>query len=455
MPTFEISSTGGLFTATAAWVGGVVPTSATTSDILGSSTSGPLTISGLGNRTVGSWIMQDYTNILTFTGSATSIVISGPTFSMNSGITSSVLLAGNAHRFQMNGSGTSVQKLVMNGYRFRSGLNFMGSVRCEVLDELIFDENGWLMIGGVSGARVESATASVRAKMTMDPGTGRVSYLQGGVVPTTAIQYPHFIDLQIKNTTGSTNSVLLNSQNINSSIGFGTNVTINGGNLNMTAATLVLGMNCDFTYISGTFTGGKHLLYNLIRPSATYQFSTSSVSIPGVELDSFVIRQSIMEKSYFDFSNFNTKEFLITSEQQNKVVEINASQSFTCGEMLIDSAYPIAQIGGLYAFSNSLVILRGGKTYSIGSIASSGLNFGSYSLTSGGFNRIVGTAGQANISLTNDSVMYGAEIDNLNVSNKKIYALNSSITNSVNVESVLPTAGTASGGGETSYVFIE
>lgn len=482
MPLFTISATGGYFTSPTTWVGGVPP-SATSSDIRGLATSGPLSMGGLGNRNVGMWDLSAYRNTITMTGSATSIIINGATFAMHSGITSSIASnASNIYRFIVQIDDASYRgsnptpglrgvRLSMNGYRFKNTLYFQSNVNRQqyIMDEVIMDENSWLLLPANANSTIQSGTAGVRARVTFDPTNGRVATLQHSNHPNsiTLSEYPQFVDLSFKNTTGSTNSVKLNSQTINSVVGAGINVIFDGGSLVDDPAAYVgfaLGTNCSIEYISGTISPPQ-VGFILSRVGTSFIGNTVSVKTSGIDWDVFSIvntnsgqDSSVITPNTFLFNNdFKAKNLILSSGAVNSTFNIGTSQSFVVDNLLLSSFRPI-QVSNSSTpttkWSQTLLGLYGGATYSFGRIISGGKNL-PYGIPTGGENSIYATgSGKATINLTNASVTTGTDYTNIDVVGAKIYTIDSIFTNTTGIELDLPTGGTGSSGGGGSFVFI-
>lgn len=470
MPVFTISTTGGYFTSTTTWVGGVVPTSATTSDILGISTSGPLSMGGLGSRTVGSWDLSQYQNTITMTGSTTTMNITGPTFSMNAGITSSVASnSSNLYRFNIAPTtNIPVCKITMNGFRFRNSLLFAipaNSQRADIVDEIIMDENSWLMLGNTTTNFIRSATASVRGKITFDLANGRPARLQMAPYSTATMSYPHFIDLTFKNTGGGTNSVGINSQAANTVVGNGLNFIIDGGTIiqggppPIPATPMALGLNCNFEYISGTISPPQ-LNYYLQQQTATINSHTASVKANGIDWQNFSILTGLPTvapgNSYFQFDNNFKAQNAILATQNFEEIYFRGTQSstFVVDSLVFSSVRQVGVSSYNFFFYNSIdLFLYTGSTYSIGRIISGSIDTYVFDVGYTSPNIICGTGGgSAQIQLTNDSATTGTDYINVDIiGGKKVYALTGTYSGTTGIETNLPVS---VGGGETSHAYI-
>ena len=179
MAIITVSATGGNFNATAAWVGGVVPTSA--DDIVGAATSGQLTVNVA--STVRSMNFSAYTNTITFNNTLTLGTASltndfggaSTTYSGTSNLicnVASTFVQNNTNRIPGLQVGAGTKTLSTNLYTQK----FLNSASITVNGNTVFSNGdfGQLTQGAVPGIYVIGTTNFV-----LD-GSGLISFTYGG-----------------------------------------------------------------------------------------------------------------------------------------------------------------------------------------------------------------------------------------------------------------------------------
>jgi hypothetical protein len=457
MPLYEISTSGGLFTSTSTWVGGVVPPSATSSDIYGATTSGPLSFQGLTTRTIGSFLLSDYQNIITMTGSSMVLTIGGPTLSLNTGMTVSTNGIGSSYRFLLGGgSGLSSQKVFSNGHRVRFGFYIQNTVPTYFNDDLTIDEGGWFMINSSTG-QISSITASERFNVIYDPVTSsRPAYLQMPAASTLNTAYHYLFNVWIRNTTSSSNYVAISSQAGSGALGWGQNVYIDGGDLRTGSSTLKFSTNFHFEYISGTVSGTNIGFFILPNTAGASQLNgTSSIKTDGINWKYVGVYHVAGNQSLLQFqNNFSCEDFYTynsTTYAANRGLYLDSGTwSFQVNDTFSIANAQIFTNAGISTFPAYNIWFKGGSTYSIKELVASAQVINETDITSNK-NIISGTGGsQANLNIQDLGILFETDVYDINATNQPIYCLVASQSGNTNVFTSLPTGG----GGEYSNAYI-
>lgn len=504
MPEYVISNTGGNFTDTAAWVGGVVPPSATSSDIIGASTSGPLYFNNLGSRNIGSLYLIDYNNTIGYTGSSTTLNVYGPTFGLGPSVSwvgnvGSGTLASQNLYFRGYGPATNLtQSVITNGvpvkkvnvYFYNTTTN-QGTIALH--DKLYLHENARLFWHADSTPTntnflVGSLTQSERAIIEIDPLNIGTAVVNGSVYWQTprlsANNKGYNCEIILKGT--GTGRLAYAEENYP---GSGDNVipyesifTIESGEFNIeTVLTLTRGNTIKYiggtisTTRSGTNTRPKSIIIrpytNTNTPDYPQRRSSTKFDTPGVVWDLVNPQYNLETVTDFEIGFLNKYdglnmviEPLMTTQNLNtqKVRLVGTNSQVNLGNVMIVGPNMVkggAFSNGWWYVSNNLEF-QGGYTYSMKSFNATsayldGRNF--WGTQQNQFRNIYGTAGTANLEFsTNSNMTRWFSYQNINVSGtNKLYELGGgTISSSTGVESALPTGGTPSGGGEVSYVYL-
>ena len=481
MPDFIISTTGGLFTATTSWVGGVVPTSASQSHIIGLSSSGPLYFNNLGARTIGSLVLTDFTNILAFTGSATTLTVNGPTFSLGAsmnyvGATSTATVVNQRIIIQpVDGATFSIfnngVKIKRTYFSFRWSGSAVANGRIAIVDDMWLENEFYLLCHNdnagpsVNRAIVGSATASVRAKIYFDHKNS-TSNFWGGTRQLTSKGYE--VDFILAGTgSGRLRWASDNYYSQKVSLPERSTFEIQSGdfridnNVSITKETTI-------KYTGGTVSGSKKLYLNHYSSTNNTDQTNVYFNTPGLQWDIVDMRHDIDlsvvgTMSLYNLNGFSTDNLLVSNASgnaggnafTNRVFTIYGTNSTTnLGNVIIGGTY--LSIGG--AFTNGFwygwatLNFDGGKTYSLNRFQGMGAYWDdSPNITQRGRFNIVGTGSNANLSIIrNENSALWCAFTNINVvSDAKIYAFGSTWSNSTGIEGVIPTGG---GGGPTPPV---
>lgn len=504
MPEYIISAAGGNFTDTAAWDGGVVPPSATSSDIIGLSTSGALLFNNLGNRNIGSLDLTQYTSSIGFTGSTSTINVYGATFGLgpsttwNGNVGSGTL---DNQRLYLRGYGVGLtQTVITNGVPvkrvnvyFENTTTNMGPIA--IYDILKLHENSriWMHASSTptnTGYIMCSATPSERGVIEIDPqniGTAAINNTSIFDAPRlTANHKGYLLDIKVKGTGTRAFSFWEGNYPANySSIPKESIFSVESGEFNFEIV-LLIGTGTTFKYIGGTIstnrfstnTRPKNVMVRSYTSTNSPDFATLTsktyIDTPGVDWDLFNIQHtspaSVVKNNevYFlnSFSAKNVVHDLITvttfqSEITTKIFGTNSS--IYLGNFLVSN--PVMAQGGVfgngwYYMSNNFEF-GGGFTYSFKSfrVASSYLDAQNYYLTGANIDRriIFASGSNAKFEFTeNNAISLWNNFENIDVvGTNKLYELGGgTLTNTSGIETALPSGGTVSGGGETSYTFL-
>ena len=498
MPEYVISNTGGDFTATGTWIGGVVPPSATSSDIIGATTSGPLRLNNLGSRNIGSLHLINYANTIGFTGSATTLNVYGPTFSLGPSTT----FSGNI------GTGTiDNQRLFLRGYAvnatqsvitsavpikniffaFSNGTNNQGPIalydtlyiegcsRVTFNTDLTNTSTNYLITGTNSRGIVEidakNITSGVVANTTMLSGS-RNTNTKG-----------HNIEIKIKSTgTAKNNWTEENYNDRFSVIPPGCIFTLESGTFSI-ETTIAMTFDTTFRYVGGTIstnrtatnTRPKSLIIksstNTNNPDFPARRSSQIIDMPGVVWDLVTLQYTDNNVNDFEtiFTNsFNAKNFVIeplhtsTANNTRKVRIVGTNSQVNLGNFILSGPNLVG--GGAFTngwwYISSNVEFQGGFTYSMKRFQARGpylddQNF--WAATTDVYSNVYGTAGTASFVINeNDNTSLWVNYQNINVSgSNKIYALGSaSLTSTAGIELSLPTGGGTPSGGEFSFTYV-
>lgn len=499
MPEYVISNTGGDFTATGTWVGGVVPPSATSSDIIGAATSGPLRFNNLGARNIGSLHLINYANTIGFTGSSTTLNVNGPTFSLGP----SCSFLGNIgtgtidnQRLYLRGyAANATQSVITSGIPIKNCLFAFSNNTTNWGPIALYDT---MYIEACSRVYINSDGAPTTNNFLITGTNSRgiieidAKNITSGVVANTCMLYGsrngvnkgHNIEIKVKSTGTAKNN--WSEENYNdrfSVIPVGSIFTIESGTFSIETT---IAMTCDTTlnYVGGTIstnrTGTNTRPKSIIIKSLT---TTNSPNFPsrkseqflntnGIVWDLVTLQYSDNNVNTFDvnfLSRFDAKNFVIepthtsTLNNTRKVRIVGTNSEVNLGNVILSG--PDLVGGGAFTngwwYVSTNVEFQGGFTYSMNRFQARGpylddQNF--WATTTDVYSNVYGTAGTASFVISqNENISTWVNYQNINVSgSNKIYALGSaSLTSTSGIELSLPTGGaTPSGGGEFSYTYI-
>jgi hypothetical protein len=500
MPDYIISTTGGLFTSTSTWVGGVVPPSATASDIIGLTSSGPLYFNSLGSRIIGSLILEDFANDIGFTGSATTLLVRGTTFSLGQnlnmvGATGPATVANS--RFALRPSGNATLSFYSNGKSFtRCTVAFEWSQVAadtgfiSICDEMKIFGESYLRCHdfnagpNVNRAIVGSATSSVRAKVYLDHENSTSQFWVG----TRPLQNKGYeVDFIIAGSgSGRTNWSAENYYFNKNSLPERSSLEIQSGDFRI-LHNLAMTKEMTIKYTGGTVSGSKRALIwhntltNNLEPTNVY-FDTNGVQWGIVDMrhdtDSST---SPATMSLWNINGFSTDNMLVSNAAGNSAVNnygvrhfkiIGTNSSTNLGNFIVGGPYLSG--GGVFTsgfwYGHSTLFLEGGLTYSakrfqgMGAYFDDSTNIVIPGYSSGdprqkGYFNIYGTSSSANLVLSeNENTTLWCRFDNINVTGSSIYSFGGTFSNTTGIESVLPTGGGGGGGStqscEISYAYI-
>lgn len=417
MAVITVSATGGNFNATAAWVGGVVPTSA--DDIVGAATSGQLTVNVA--STVRSMNFSAYTNTITFNNTLTLGTAS---------------LTNDFGGASTNYAGTS-------------------NIICNVASTFI--QNNTNRIPGLQvGAGTKTLNTNLYVQKFLNTATitinGNTIFSNGDFGQLTQNTIPGFT------TQGTTSFVLDGSGLINHS-GANTITISTSGQYDTMGRGLVLGLAASssigtFNYISGT-TGvfncilSKSLLnadnytLNLNNPNINLLIETKSVQSAQMNI-TLTAPLNVSTLGTFSVDRLGTTDLTpinaTFSGNSISATTLNLRPAFRTTS---STTFPVASNGETDQALN--IQLPSGFTHYFGNMV---LNGGDDKVT------ISSTSGTATVNLGDreTSQIYNYNFTNINASGgEQIVAINGTLSGTTNITTTYPSGG---GGGGGSFTFV-
>ena len=417
MAVITVSATGGNFNATAAWVGGVVPTSA--DDIVGAVTSGQLTVNVA--STVRSMDFSAYTNTITFNNTLTLGTAS---------------LTNNFGGASTNYAGTS-------------------NIICNVASTFV--QNNTNRIPGLQlGAGTKTLNTNLYVQKFLNTATitinGNTIFSNGDFGQLTQNTIPGL-------TTQGTTSFVLDGSGLINFAGSNTITISTSGQYDTMGRGLVLGLNASnstgtFNYISGT-TGvfncilSKSLLnadnytLNLNNPNINLLVETKSVQSTQMNI-TLTAPLNVSTLGTFSVDRLGTTDLTPVnstfSGNSISATTLNLRPSFRTTS---STTFPVASNGETDQALN--IQLPSGFTHYFGNMV---LNGGDDKAT------ISSTSGTATVNLGDreTSQIYNYNFTNINASGgEQIVAINGTLSGTTNITTTYPSGG---GGGGGSFTFV-
>jgi hypothetical protein len=459
MATRTVSTTGGNFNATGTWVGGVVPT--TTDDIIGTSSSGPLTVTA--NATILKVDFTTYQNTLTINNTITlgisesDLTIPNGRNYFGAGMTISTPGTGNIN-FGNN------QTIFNYGYKglpniqlTAGGKLFVGTFSCFNATNL----NGNIRTthAGLTGSELQ-----VHGTFSIAAGAGWSGVGTTRLVGTGSITGGNF--------TAHRNASQISQLQLQNFIidTPGTYTFPTGtGYLYYRPTTGINTANNNFTILSGNFVTPRIMVESVAgNPSPTEINLDIRVPLPNLELISplnFDTSNVGSRLSIFNLKNdLNVDEMLLTPlgpgffTLDTNVVSsrgyetmpfvIRGTYSMTIGTMSHGYKRGMSFLVDNKTTHTTTQILLNPATHSISKLY---LYNDGQSQTLYGRPLISGSPSVATINLGNTSSIMGVDITDINFTGQNLYSVFGTLTNTNAVNVPIPPA---TGGGESSYTFV-
>jgi hypothetical protein len=476
MPQFIISATGGNYTDATTWQDSVVPTSATSSDIVGLSFSGPLYLNNLGTRIVGDFDLTEYENILGFTGSSTVLQVRGGTFSLGTNMTFSgnvgTGLANNQVIQFLPNIGKEMEVTLRGNTLSKCNIRFgsQNTSKIKVMDEMYLEAPGIVSFHGADGTgltfdgfAVGSGTAGVPAEIKIDPRDTVSGYTFQG--SRTMGNRGYEANIRIVGTGSGTIGF---SGGIGSNYGvpYGATFILEGSGMTNQESGFTLGFHnkSGFKYVSGTYS--PYTRFTCISSEGTYQaenvneyrFDTTGFNLGIIDMrnGTTTAGKSMKLQPLNDNFTIQALQFLDLTN--------NAGQFIVGGtgsNVNINQIFPIPQSVSLRGYTTPKVFFEGGLTYSLQRLVYQGNVYnefggdGTGALANPTYSVIAATGtGNATIKLLRDeNTVSGCNIRDIDFTDNTLYAFGSITSNTTGVLTSYPTGGTG-GGGEVSFTFL-
>ena len=237
MPTFTVSPTGGNWSATTTWVGGVLP--ATGDDIVANATSGSLTVDS--NRTCLTLNFTNYTNTFTINNGVT-LTVAGTSIILGSGM---IYTSGTTGVLNTNGNQAAIT-IAFNGItipNLTTGRSGAGSTQTVTVSGTTPTVNNFLSSNTPSNSQIVLTGTSLNVRNSFTMGsTGALIGIAPNFVGTTTLSQTGSGSMSLGFTVTSGSTLILggNINNISGNITFQT-----GSFLTPSTFTFTITANCN------------------------------------------------------------------------------------------------------------------------------------------------------------------------------------------------------------------
>jgi hypothetical protein len=485
MPQFIISATGGNFTSAATWQDSVVPPSATASDIIGLSFSGPLYFDAA--RTIGDLDLSQFENILGWTASVT-ITSNAGTFSLGPNMTwlgdGRTGTDANSARLNLSPLSTRPLRITTNGKKIKRIrlIPNPGTSQIIVNDELSVEGDVVMDFDSMGGGTkadyvVVSATAGVPSEIKIDPldETTNCRMLWARTGDNLGWQ----ANIRI---IGTGSGKVRDIGGVVNLPGIPLNATfiLEGAQYDSISNPLGMQNSSTFKYVGGTWSGYKRLIcYSFYGNNQLTALKDYYVDSPGVVFGIVDLRlissngniNRVARLNALD--SFKTLNIRFTDVQggagtnapciNSFILSGTASSELELGTFNLPTMWRLGNVAYGEGDGRQIVYFEGGFTYSFERFVHQGNaieEFGPEATITGNplsptFSLIAATGtGNATIRLLRDeNTVSGCDIRDIDFTDNPLYAFGSITSNTTGVLTSYPTGGTG-GGGEVSFTFL-